>query len=171
MKGKKVIELGPGRNSLAKKLFEKYGIAEYVAVEPVDYNATDGSLDTKNKRVSMSNKDALEYLLEQPNESAIVISFGVMNPELLTPPLAMAFLAVEYPHDAVMKEVGYNYYGFLGREIFRVTPKDAISIHGFNVGTADVDLYFVKPGFRPVENNCHQDASSQSISWNILWIK
>ncbi len=67
------------------------------------------------------NTDGLTFLLRQPDESAIVTSFGVLE---------MGVLHL-YGRDDLSVLLS-KYTAELGRQIYRVTPKDAITLHGLD---------------------------------------
>lgn len=141
MQDQRVIELGPGFYPEADMLFEKFGIAEYVAVEPINFKLTEAKLDMKDPRIRVVREDSLSYLLRQPNNSAIVISCGVICLEYLQ-------FAADNPD--------ISYFRFLGKEMQRVTPTGTLTIHETNLnsnqrGTNDenINLVFIKNGFKP----------------------
>lgn len=137
LKGQRVIELGPGMHPIYEKLIS-FEIDHYIAVEGFEPDATGGALnvmlenhgDDHFQKVEVVHKDALSYLLEQPDESAVVMSFGMMCPEL---------------------QNGKNdlYYPFLAKEIHRVTPKDGLTLY---VGSRDFGLAHLmkKVGFESI---------------------
>ncbi|MDP3766232.1 MAG: hypothetical protein Q8R04_07000, partial [Nanoarchaeota archaeon] len=114
-------------------LFEKFGIAEYVAVEPMNFKLTEAKLDMKSSRISVVKEDGLSYLLRQSKDSAIIISCEVICPELL-----------QHAED----NPNIDYFRFLGREIQRVTPAGSSTIHETNLNGNEIDLVFIKNGFK-----------------------
>ncbi len=62
------------------------------------------------------NEDGLSYLMRQADESAIVCSFGVLEDGVLYGPPSMSNLR--------------RYSAELAKQIYRVTPKGAITFHG-----------------------------------------
>jgi hypothetical protein len=138
LKDQKIIEIGPAINPIYNTLRENYSIASYVAVEPFCMGMTKGSLNHSIKeddfaRVEAEETDGLSYLLTQPDESAITMSFGVLNRELVKGSV----------------DVTEFYYRFLAKEIHRVTPQDGISIHLYNeCGLISVDKVFERVGFQ-----------------------
>jgi len=129
LKGKRFIELGPGARPLADWAFQ-YGISEYIGVEPFNPEITKENL-SKDPRVKLEkDKEALEFLLSQEDESAIVLSMGVLCEELF-----------RFNND--------NYFRFIIKEIYRITPKNAPSIH--LIGPINHHLnYFIENSFKPV---------------------
>ncbi len=136
LKGQRVIELGPGEHPNAELLFDVYGIAEYVAVEPFLTQLTEKSLNTRDPRNKIVKQDGLSYLLEQQDNSAVMISCAVICPELMI--------------DAEGHK--QDYYRFVGKEMYRVTPQGAPNIHFVTgIDKWDVDLFFTSHGFRPAK--------------------
>lgn len=135
LKGQRVIELGPGERPNAEFLFERYGIAEYIAVEPFLTHLTERTLNTKDPRNRIVEEDGLSYLLRQPDSSAVIISSAVICTELMT--------------DIDGKK--RTYYKFLGREMHRVTPFGAPTIHyTTGLGKEDTEDFFTMHGFEPI---------------------
>lgn len=134
MQGQRVIELGPGFYPKADMLFEKFGIDKYDAAEPRTYELTQAKLDMKDPRIRLVKEDSLSYLLRQPDDSAIIISCGVICPELL---------------QCAADDPDISYFRFLGKEMQRVTPKGALTIHGTNLDSNQIDLVFIENGFKP----------------------
>jgi len=130
LRKRRVIELGPGDDPKAKLLFERYDIGEYVGVEPFYYRITEERLNMQDERISVVREDGLSYLLNQPDENAIVVSSGVVCPELFKQPC------------------GSDYLRFLGREIFRVTPEGGVTVH---LAPQPGD-FFVEHGFKALHN-------------------
>lgn len=126
LKGRDVIEIGPAHRPAYTDL-KKFGIGRYTAVEAFETKSTGGALnhildqlpkaqgDAAYREMTLSDKDGLTYLINQPDESAIVMSFGVLCPWL-------------------QQHENTNYYRFLAREIYRVTPQGGISVHVVNSG-------------------------------------
>lgn len=110
--GKRIIELGPGSYPFVE-LLSGFDIKEYVGVEPFNAKCTKCALPV-DERIKIVEQDGLSYLLTQPSESAVVLSFGVFAPELYSM--------------SDLKKV-YDYYRFMAKEITRVTPKNSITIH------------------------------------------
>ncbi len=110
--GKRIIELGPGSYPCAE-IISQFNIREYVGVEPFNAEFTRQALP-KDEIIKIVEQDGLSYLLTQPSESAVVLSFGVFAPELYSM--------------SDLKKV-YDYYRFMAKEITRVTPKNSITIH------------------------------------------
>lgn len=130
--GERVIELGPGASPLAEKFFE-FGAKEYVGVEPFHPELTEEALPIQDERVNLVKDDGLTYLLQQPENSALVVSFGVLCPELLG-----------WCND--------DYYRFLGREIYKVTPEGNISIHVHGFSGILYDFFEIH-GFRAIDDH------------------
>ncbi len=120
-------EIEKAQNLTGAPEIEKFGIAKYTAVEAFETKATGGALsyildrlpkaqsDAAFLEMTLSDKDGLTYLINQPDESAIVMSFGVLCPWL-------------------QQHENATYYRFLAREIYRVTPQGGISVHVVNSG-------------------------------------
>lgn len=54
-----------------------------------------------------------------------------------------------------------TYARFLIREIFRVTPKGAVTIHSTGVSSLDEKRFFKEAGFKPLDER----------DYNAVWIK
>lgn len=122
IEGKRVIELGPAHNPRAKLLLD-LGAKEYVGVEL--FNVFMASCFTQNyNKARIVQKDALTYLINQEDESAVVVSFG--------------FLC-----DALHMQ-NTHYIPFITKEIQRITPKGGISVHS---GACDFSSSFNAAGF------------------------
>lgn len=94
------------------------------------------------------NTDGLSYLMKQPSNSAIVTSFGVLEDGVLY---------------SDFKVPGLNKYTeLLGQEIYRVTPKGAITLHGLEF---DHDL--TKTDFKEPEN-IPSDFNRELQQWRSL---
>ncbi len=111
---RRVIELRPGPTPLYQ-LFQHLGVAEYVAVEPFNPTMTREKLPSE---IEVVEEDGLTYLLKQPDNSAIVVSCGVIDPTLY---------GKKQPPERTLRIM--MYYQFLADEIYRVTPPGDISIH------------------------------------------
>ncbi len=143
LRGKRVIELGPGSKPLAKTLFD-LGIKEYVAPELYKPKETKAILAGLQGSVEVIHQDALEFLLTQPDNSAIIISCGFLDTKLL----------MNYNKD---------YYRFIGRELFRITPKESPTIHILSDPTHyDLDIFFKEHGFKLHDPN---------MEYKEIWIK
>ena len=124
--GKRIIELGTGQaGAFTDKdnpfycisgKFNRLGAKEWCGVDP------------------KCNYDGLTFLLKQPDESAIVTSFGVLEEGVLYRGFNESEQLKKYQQE-------------LGRQIYRVTPKGAITFHGL-----EWDLDLVKAGFIDDEN-------------------
>lgn len=126
IKGRQAIELGPGCNPLHGWLFE-IGASAYTGVE-LFYPETSRQIIT-GENANVVSQDALSCLLSQPDESAILVSSGVLNREIMP---------------------SFNYLRFLLREIYRVTPNGCITIHGTGMLAPTDILYFKESGFVPL---------------------
>jgi hypothetical protein len=135
--GREAIELGPGCNPMHRWLFER-GASEYTGVEMLYPQISQRMVSGDNARIV--DNDALSFLVSQPDESAIIASRGVLNDEVM--PSA-------------------SYARFLIKEIYRVTPKGAITIHSMGVSSADEKRFFKEAGFRPLDER----------DYNAVWIK
>lgn len=141
LSGKKVIELGPGNNPIAKELFEKVGISEYVGLEPFFPKLAIDKINGLGA-ARILEEDGLSFLENQRDGSLIVVSFGVIAPELC----------------------GFrnnDYYRFLCKEIYRVTPEKSISIHGMKPGRQDYEKLLTTAGF----------LSGDAQGFNHIWLK
>ncbi|MDD4878116.1 MAG: hypothetical protein PHO02_03710 [Candidatus Nanoarchaeia archaeon] len=137
IRGRRAIELGPGCNPLQKWLLER-GASEYTGVEMLYPQVSEKMVSGENAKIVKS--DALSFLVSQPDESAIVASRGVLNDEVMPSP---------------------NYARFLIREIYRVTPKGAVTIHSMGVSSLDENRFFREAGFKPLDDK----------DYNAVWIK
>src|SRR3989339_165030 len=84
---------------------------------------------TKNAKIV--EEDGLSYLLKQDDESSLVTSYGIICPE-------------------ISRMNNNDYFKFLIKEIYRVTPKDGITmhVHGFEKEKA-INLFGFS-GFKPL---------------------
>lgn len=137
IKGRKAIELGPGRSPMHKWLLER-GASEYTGVEMFYPQISERLVSGENAKIVEG--DALSFLLSQPDESAIVASRGVLNDEVMPSP---------------------SYARFLIKEIYRATPKGAVTIHSMGVSSADERRFFREAGFRPLDER----------DYNAVWVK
>lgn len=124
-KGKRVVELGPERRPVYA-LLSRLGITGYTAVEPNYADKTREALKSHEGQIEVVPVDGLSYLLTQPNDSCVVVSFGVL-PYCSEP-----------------------YNELIAKEIFRATVPDGVSVH--YPKARDFYRYpYVKAGFRPIE--------------------
>jgi len=98
LQGKDILEIGNAGSRVNHNL-TPFNIGNYVGVD-ADYG-----------------DDALTHLMRQPEESAIVCSFGVLESGVLD-----SWIGRERP-------LG-KYIDLLAREIYRVTPEGSITLHG-----------------------------------------
>ena len=124
--GRKVIELGPERNPVYPHL-AKLGIAGYTAVEPNYADETSEALKGHEGKTDVVKVDGLSYLLTQPNDSSIVISFGVLP-----------FCSESYEESTA-------------KEIYRVTVPGGISVHSPKREKFGRRYPYLEAGFRPIE--------------------
>lgn len=135
VRGRRVIELGPGSNPLAERLLEDFEALEYVGVE-MNSNSTLAVVGSTD-RVRIEGTDALSYLLTQPTESAIVVSIAMLDPMIYGD-----------------TNMAWHYNRFLGREIFRVTPRGKPTFHAHLLdGYWNKKKIFYDHGFEPVIDN------------------
>jgi len=106
IRGGKVIEFGDGGRATNLRFMLESGVKDFRTVDPK--HNTDG------------HTDGLSYLLQQPDESAIVMSFGVLEDGILD------------GTDEYSIPVFRKYNRLLGEEIYRVTPKGGITLHGLD---------------------------------------
>jgi len=137
LNGQRVIELGPGGAPKAKVLLERWGAREYVGVEPFFIDMTRRRLGLEDERITLIKTDGLTYLLSQPDNSAVVINCGVICPELIR---------------GWFGPYNMDYYRFLGREIFRVTPYGAATVSITNRTGEERDLFFRDHGFKGTDS-------------------
>lgn len=139
--GKNIIELGTGAGPCFERLLQ-FGINSYTAVEPFHPDKTEQALKNHPK-TSIAKTDGLSFLLSQPDNSAIILSFGVLCQELFF-----------YNYNSLIE----NYFRFLIKEIYRVTPLGSPTIHvGVDV---EEEKVFRAVGFNSLE-----------YFKNSLWIK
>lgn len=122
IKGKRVIEIGT-RDRKNERFFKQIGAESYETTDP-----------------NGSGEDGLTYLMRQPEGSAIITSFGVLEDGVL-------YMDNLIPN---LKE----YTALLGREIYRVTPKGRITFHGLETAH---DL--INAGFKEAED-CPESLNS-----------
>lgn len=123
---RKVVELGPERKPVYVHLAQ-LGIADYTAVEPFYADETREALRGHIGQINVVQVDGLSYLLTQPNDSCVVVSFGVLP----------------YCSEPYNKSIA--------KEIFRTTVPGGISIHDLN-GDSIKRYHYSKAGFRPIED-------------------
>lgn len=97
------------------------------------------------------NVDGLTFLLKQQDESAIITSFGVLEDGVLY------MIGCDRIHNLLSK-----YTAELGRQIYRVTPKRGITIHGLEYS---YDL--IKAGF---EEDPNAPADLRNMDWGKIGI-
>ncbi len=129
IKGKRVIELGPGADPKADWLYENCEISEYIGVEPFYPHLTREKITRNSEKNNVIQEDGLSFLLNQPDESAIVMSNGVICKELIISPY----------------NENVDYFRFLAKEIYRVTP---IRCPTFHISAFFHQDFFVKHGFQ-----------------------
>jgi hypothetical protein len=108
IEGKTVIELGPAHNPNHYIFLKQLGAKEYIGVDL--FNDFIGNCFTNtHSKAKVVKEEALSFLIKQPSESAIVVSFG--------------FLCNALHAD------NEHFVPFVSREIYRITPKNGISVH------------------------------------------
>lgn len=127
LKGKRAIELGPGCNPMHSWLFAR-GAASYTGIE-LFYSEESARLSA-GKNSEIVHSDALSFLVSQPGNSAIVVSRGVLNMEVMP---------------------SFNYMRFLIREIYRITPAGNLTIHAMGILSHDEKRFFREAGFKPLD--------------------
>ena len=128
---KKIIELGSAGRNEAKLHFEyDFKVGQYEYADP------------------QYNTDGLSHLMKQPDNSAIVTSFGVLEDGVLY-------------MDGLIPGLR-KYTELLGKEIYRVTPKGAITFHGLETDHDLIDAGFKQPKDIP------KDFNKKLIGWNFL---
>lgn len=147
VKGRKIIELGnrgyanldrDSNNvlcSVPAATFLELGAKSYEGCDP-KYNA-----------------DGLTFLLKQPDESAIVTSFGVLEDGVLH----MGGCSIDH--------LLSRYTAELGRQIYRVTPKGAITLHGLDSSHDLKNAGFI------IEENAPRDLKQRKISGELAVLR
>ena len=105
----------------------KLGIAGYTAVEPYYADETSEALKGHESQTNVVPIDGLSYLLSQPNDSAIVISFGVLP---------------------WCRE---SYEESTAKEIYRVTVPGGINVHAPKMERFGRKYQYLEAGFKPIE--------------------
>jgi len=100
VQGRRIIEIGDAGRKRNKELLLELGAQSYESTDP-----------------KSGGIDGLSYLMRQPDESAIVTSFGVLDWGVLY-------------GDCRESRVLDRYNCLLGENIARVTPRGAITLHG-----------------------------------------
>ncbi len=118
VRGRRVIELGDNGNKLNKAFFLRAGAGAYESIDP-KYNV-----------------DGLTHLMRQPDESAVVVSFGVLEEGVLYAGF------IDEPENLV------RYQKELGKQIYRATPRGAITFHGL-----EWDYHLKDAGFVEYQNS------------------
>jgi len=165
---KRVIELGPGIFGTLNSVrdFAALGASEYVGVEPLlpVSNERKGCLWSSEEvkehfqngpatiavpyastrrfekltiPVSVESTHGLAYLLTQPDESAVIFSSCVFREDALTDVGLPPELAKKYLHHLV-------------NQIYRVTPKNSITVHADNTTYIKWEKIFERAGFKLV---------------------
>ncbi len=140
LRGQQVIEIGPGCNPLAAFLLRQMGVRKYVGVEPLRPELTRQLLDVSDSRSILEHTDGLTYLFQQPDESAIVMSFGVLDPTIYQ------FLPFNTSGISWKQQEIDDYMRLLIKEIYRVTPHGSVTMHHPS-GEGAVRPFFEKAGF------------------------
>lgn len=150
LSGKKIIELGPGfvGNKLDHaRFFAALGASSYVGVEPtitqekkkswtppitfLPRYAPDRQRVTLEIPYALVAQDGLSYLLTQPDDSAVIFSSCVFRYDVLG-------------STGLPEELESKYLKELVKQMQRVTPEGAISIHADNTFP---DELFEEAGF------------------------
>ena len=142
VKDRKIIELGnKGYRKIDRDYFGRCSnpAGKFLDLGAESYEGCDPKYNT----------DGLTFLLRQPDESAIVTSFGVLEDGVL-------YLGSFGGYDLLSR-----YTAELARQIHRVTPKDAITFHGLGY-TRDLE----NAGF-VIEESAPKDLKRQG-SWGWL---
>ena len=144
--GKNVIELGAGeRGAEHERIFtKKFGAASYAAVD----------IREEVTRCGGEQADALQFLMKKPDQSALVVAFGLFN-EPLSPINGTTKLDFMWParspDQASRRQWEQEYLRRLAREIARVTPDGGMlfgdGIHPIDANF-DLDHYLQGSGFR-----------------------
>ncbi len=141
-KGKKIIEIGPGRHPRIEVL--ERGAIEYIGVDPF----TEFQIETDEK-IKFERIDGLSYLLNQEPNSAIILSFYVQQIEVTmagnTPFLKGPSLErADYYRKA--------YKDALAETIAKVTSPGGFVYHGIGYDAHEWDMRYQKAGLKKDEN-------------------
>ncbi len=140
IKGKKIIELGDAGRRRNEKLLIDLGAESIDYADPLS-----------------SGVDGFSYLARQPDESAIVCSFGLFD------------IGVLY-HSFCEPEELVKYQKLLTDEIYRVTPKNGVTFHGLEFDYTLKESGFNADSNAPDELNTKTDQRGGLVllrKWNL----
>ena len=121
---KRVIELGSWKHPVYQ-IVANLGATSYIAVEPNYSDLTKEALRGKSGQIEVVESDGLSYLVKQPSDSSVIVSFGVL------------------PYTSP------SYQRSVAGEIFRVTVPGGITVHAPRRDVSGENPY-VNAGFKPL---------------------
>ncbi len=149
VKDRRIIELGNkgyrNINCDDKNVFCNLPAAELLGLGARSYEGCDPKY----------NVDGLTFLLRQPDESAIVTSFGVLEDGVLYMPKGCGSIDHLLP----------MYTAELGKQIYRVTPKGAITLHGLDCSRDLENTGFI------IEESVTRDLKRGNISGGLVVLR
>ncbi len=143
--GQNIIELGAGERGAEHGIIFRglFGAASYTAVD----------IREEVTRCGGVQADALQFLIKKPDQSAIVVAFGLFNEPLspINQTSSLDFMwPARSPEQASRRQWEQEYLRRLAREISRVTPEGAVlfgdGIHPIDANF-DFDHYLQGSGF------------------------
>ncbi len=149
-KDQRVIELGPGHDPKADTILNRYGASKYLGVEPFYTKSTIREVSKCQGNIEIVNAEAIDFLSEQPDNSAIVMSCGVICSELFQEEIFSS------------RKIANDYLRFLGQEIYRVTLENNITLHLTYFEPFEIQMFFLDNGFEQI-NNAPIDANYRNI--------
>lgn len=126
VKDQRIIEIGDAGRKINMPFFMKLGARSFETADP-----------------NFSEVDGLTYLMRQPEGSALVCSFGVFDDGVL------------YMDGCEIGKSLKEYVGKLCKEIYRVTPKGGITLHGLEWDGDLKDAGFTSDSNTPNELNAY----------------
>lgn len=131
IQGKRIIEIGDAGRSVNRPFFMELGARSFETADP-----------------NFSGIDGLTYLMRQPDGSAVVTSFGVLDDGVLYGPSGCE----------ISTSLG-KYVGKLCNQIYRVTPKGGITLHGLEWDGDLLGAGFVNDANAPRQANSYTPGS------------
>lgn len=146
--GQDVIEIGPGYGKLVKKVFE-FGGKSYIGVDPfygisIPIKELEEAKKIKEGQAKCVKSDGLTFLLDQPDNSGVILSFNVFCEEILRS--ANIFYATQAMHER-QKVFRDRYWNELTKQVHRVTKPNGFVFHSYGYDPDLFDEKYLRLGF------------------------